>query len=345
VKYFDAEKLRVRMREQLASQGVVADGCRHVSDALAQASLRGVDSHGINLFPHYSHVVGTGRINREPHFTLPQDAPAAAVLDADHAFGHHAGAHGMQIAMDKAAAVGVGAVNVRNSSHFAAAAYYGLAAAEKGFIGMAFTNADSLVRAHGSAKSYFGTNPVCVTAPLESEGPLCLDMSTSVVSFNRIKNHRLKNQEVDPTWGCDVDGVPCTDPHKVQTLTPTGSYKGFGLGMIVEMLCGVLSGGPYAHQIIPMYTQYSAQRSISHFFIAIDPVRFMPPAQFRARLQEMVNHVRALPALPPAEAVMVPGDPEKRTAVRRAREGIPVEDAKYDEFIALSARFEEALHR
>lgn len=345
MRFFDAERLRVAMIDQLAALGVVAEGCRHVADALTQTSVRGVDSHGINLFPHYCKVAGTGRINLNPRMTIVQDAPAAAAVDADHAFGHHAGAYGMEVAMSKAAAVGVGAVNVRNSSHFAAAAYYGLAAADAGFIGMAFTNADSLVRAHGSSKSYFGTNPICVTAPLASEGPLCLDMSTSVVSFNRIKNHRLRNQAVESTWGCDVEGTPTTDPHKVTTLMPTGGYKGFGLGMIVEMLCGVLATGPYAHQIIPMFTEYGARRSISHFFIAIDPARFLPRDQFRARLQEMVGHVRRLPVLAAAEAVMVPGDPEKITARRRAVEGIPVDEDKYQEFVAINPAFERALHR
>lgn len=343
MKFFDATRLRIAMIEQLSSQGVVAESCRHVADALIQASLRGVDSHGINLFPHYCKVVETGRINSIPSMKIVQDAPAAAVLDADHAFGHHAGHYGMQIAMEKAAAVGVGAVNVRNSTHFASAAYYGLAAAEGGFIGMSFTNADSLVRAHGSAKAYFGTNPICVTAPLASEEPLCLDMSTSVVSFNRIKNHRARNEAIDANWGSDAQGTPTTDPHQVATLTPLGSYKGFGLGLIVEMLCGVLAGGPYAHQILPMFTQLSAQRSISHFFMAIDPGRFLPLDQFRLRLQEMVDHVRSLPALDTTHAVMVPGDPEKHTVSLRTQEGIPVEEAKAAEFLALSSRFDLAL--
>jgi ureidoglycolate dehydrogenase (NAD+) len=163
------------------------------------------------------------------------------------------------------------------------------------------------------------------------------------VSFNRIKNHRARNQPTDASWGSDAQGNPTTDPHQVATLTPSGSYKGFGLGLIVEMLCGVLAGGPYAHQIIPMFTQLSARRSISHFFMAIDPGRFLPPDQFRLRLQEMVDHVRSLPALAAAQAVMVPGDPEKHMAVRRRQEGIPVEEAKVQEFLALSPRFERAL--
>jgi ureidoglycolate dehydrogenase (NAD+) len=234
-------------------------------------------------------------------------------------------------------------VNVRNSSHFAAAAYYGLAAAEAGFIGMAFTNADSLVRAHGSSKAYFGTNPICVTAPLANEGPLCLDMSTSVVSFNRIKNHRLRHEPVDSTWGSDASGNPTTDAHLVATLTPTGGYKGYGLGMMIEMLCGILATGPYAHQLLPMFTNLSERRSISHFFVAIDPSRFLPLPQFRERLQEMVDHVRKLPVLSPADAVMVPGDPEKKTAVKRAEEGIPVTDDKANEFLSLHSRFHSAL--
>lgn len=345
MKRFDAERLRAAMRDQLSSLGVVEDGSRHVADALIQTSLRGVDSHGINLFPHYCTVVGTGRINKHPRMTVVEESPSAAALDADHGFGHHAGAEGMAIAIAKAGVTGVGAVNVRNSTHFAAAAYYALAAADQGFIGMSFTNADSLVRAQGSSRSYFGTNPVCVTAPMATEGPLCLDMSTSVVSFNRIKNYRAKSLSVDPAWGCDQSGHPTTDPHQVVSLNPLGGYKGFGLGLIVEMLCGVLSGGPYAHQLLPMFTHLQERRSISHFFVAIDPARFLPGGQFRARLQEMVEHVRSLPRLSDEVPVMVPGDPEKHTMIVREKDGIPIEDGKYAEFISVNPAFEDALRR
>jgi LDH2 family malate/lactate/ureidoglycolate dehydrogenase len=88
-----------------------------------------------------------------------------------------------------------------------------------------------------------------------------------------------------------------------------------------------------------MFTQLSARRSISHFFVALDPARFLPDAQFPTRLQEMVNHVRDLPPLLEGQPVMVPGDPEKRSAKRRAIEGIPVEDPKYDEFLAVNPSF------
>jgi ureidoglycolate dehydrogenase (NAD+) len=331
------------MDAQLAQRDVVAEARTHVCDALIQTSLRGVDSHGINLFPHYCRAVDSGRINAAPNMKLVREAPASAVLDADHGFGHHAGARAMAIAADKAGANGVGAVAVRNSTHFAAAAYFGLQAADRGLIGMAFTNADSLVRAHGSSRSYFGTNPICVTAPLAKEGPLCLDMATSVVSFNRIKNHRAVDKPIDPAWASDNAGNPTADPHQAVSLSPIGTYKGFGLGMIVEVLCGLLASGPYAHELIPMYEQLSARRSISHFFLAIDPSKMLGLDEFRVRLQAMVDHIRKLPPLKDGDVVQVPGDPEKRSAVLRRREGIPVEDEKLREFLALSQDFDGAL--
>lgn len=343
MKFFDPSRLRSCMERQLLERGVVSQAVLHVCGALLQTSLRGVDSHGINLFPHYCRAVSAGRIRTDPAMTVVRDAPAAALLDADHGFGHHAGAQAMGMAASKAALAGAGAVSVRNSTHFGAAAYYGLMAAEQGFIGMAFTNADSLVRAHGSTRAYFGTNPVCITAPLASEGPLCLDMSTSVVSFNRIRNHRARKEPADPAWGCDANGLPSADPDQIAMLNPAGSYKGFGLGMMVEMLCGVLAAGPYAHQILPMYRELSARRSISHLFIALDPEKFLPTAQFRSTLQEMVDRVRALPPLAGTNSVMVPGDPEKKALRLRSREGIPIDEQPLREFLALSEEFEGAL--
>lgn len=345
MRYFNGEKLDVIMRQTLAARGVAPESAHHVVASLIQTSLRGVDSHGINLFPHYSRAVDAGRINGNPQMEVSRSAASVATVDADHAFGHHAGAVAMEKAVELAKETGIGAVSVRNSTHFGAAAYFGLMAPEQDCLGFAFTNADALVKAFGARDAFFGTNPICFTAPLEKEGPFCLDMATSLVSWNKINNYRRENREIPGPWAFDSEGKSVTDPHAARTLNPAGEYKGYGLGMMVDILCSVLTGSLISKDIMPMYAPPldSTKRRLSHFFMAIDIARFSDPERFRGNLQGMVERIRAMEPLVAGDDVMVAGDPEKKSFARRSVEGIPVDDVKFEEFLAVSLEFRKAV--
>ena len=338
----DAELLRPIFAHQLSAVGVDRKSSEHVIESLLQTSLRGVDSHGIQLFPHYVRAARAGRINTAPNITIEGTGVSTAILDADHAFGHRAGADAIDHAVDLAAETGVGVVSVRDSSHFGAAAYFALRAANRGFLGFAFTNADSLVKAFNARKAVFGTNPICFTAPLLKEDPLCLDMATSVVSWNKVRVRHASGLQLMPDWAFDGDGLPTTDPAAAKSLCPTGGYKGFGLGMMVEILCGLLAGGPIGTEILTMYgAPIEARRSISHFLMAIDIGRFVDRESFRNRIQALVDQIRSMPGV--EDSVMVPGDPEKKTFVHRSRVGIPVPAAVFDSLCGISQDFRLAV--
>jgi len=328
----DHRLLAVRMSDTLAASGVAADSSAHVIESLIQTSLRGVDSHGIQLFPHYVRAVASGRINRTPHLSPRRTAASTAILDAGHAFGHHAGAVAIDTAIELAHASGIGAVCVKDSTHFGAAAYFALRAARSGHIGFSFTNADALVKAFNSTKAVFGTNPVCFAAPLRTEEPLCLDMATSLVSWNKVRNCRATGADLDAGWAFDKDGLPTQDANAATSLNPAGGYKGYGLGMMVEVLCGLLADGPIAHELLPMFTsKIEEKRHISHFFMAIDIARFVPLDRFVGRLQHLVDSIRSMPGID--AQVMVPGDPEKQAFAERSIRGIPVTQALLDSLI------------
>ena len=338
----DAKLLRPIFAHQLDSIGVDRNSSGHVIESLLQTSLRGVDSHGIQLFPHYVRAARGGRINTVPKLSIEATGASTAILDADHAFGHRAGADAIDHAVELASKSGVGIVSVRDSSHFGAAAYFALRAADRGFLGFAFTNADSLVKAFNARKAVFGTNPICFTAPLQNEGPFCLDMATSVVSWNKVRVRHASGLQLMPDWAFDEEGVPTTDPAAARSLSPTGGYKGFGLGMMVEILCGLLAGGPVGREILTMYgAPIDARRSISHFLMAIDIDRFVDQESFRSRLQSLVDQIRSMPGV--EDSVMVPGDPEKRTFIDRNAAGIPVPAPVFDSLCEISQDFRAAV--
>jgi len=344
MKIFDPGCLKERMYTNLIALGVCEASCFHVTESLLQTSLRGIDSHGIGLFPHYHRVVLSGRITKHPTFPLERTGQSTAILDAQSAFGHHAGWEAMRHAVLMAQETGVGAVSVKNSTHFGAASYFAFQAAARDHLGMAFTNVNNTVMAHNATQPMFGTNPICLVAPMQDEGPFCLDMATSAIAKNKMLNHKRTNTPLEPGWCMDLEGRPTLDPGAACFLGASGGYKGYGLGMMVDIFCGMLSGCGIGPEVVPMYANLSAKRNVSHFFMAIDIARFQDVVAFKARLKALADTVRALPRVDPAVPVMIPGDPEKLAFIQRTAEGIPVDEAKYKEFLAVDPRFAEDLH-
>jgi LDH2 family malate/lactate/ureidoglycolate dehydrogenase len=340
---FDPARLGPGMQAALQRRGVGADSAGHVAASLIETSLRGVDSHGINLFPYYVSAVEGGRINPAPAFTVVNRRAALATLDADAGFGHHAGIEAMTLAMELADGAGVGAVGVRRSTHFGAAAYFAQHAARRGYAAFAFTNADALVRAFGGAEPFCGTNPICFSVPLRGEEPFCLDMATSRVSWNKVMIKRQRGEPMPAGWAGDADGEPTTDAMAARMLEPVGEYKGYGLGLMVAILCAGFMDAPFDRDILPMYgSPLSERRSISHFFLAIRIGDFVDPDRFAQRMAGLAARVRSM-APRDADAVMVPGDPEKQQFAIRSVAGIPVDDDKAAQFMEISPDFAAAL--
>jgi ureidoglycolate dehydrogenase (NAD+) len=245
--------------------------------------------------------------------------------------------------MEMARESGMGAVSVKHSTHFGAAAYYGFFATEQDQIGLCFTNTNDTVLAYNGTKPFFGTNPICMLAPMLNEGPFCLDMATSYISMHKLRNHKQSGEALEHGWAYDAEGKPTTDPQNASFVGPAGGYKGYGLGMLVEIFCGMLAGGPVANEITLITKNLSQKRNLSQFFMAIDIARFIDTLSFKTRLQQVADAIRALPPLSPEAPVLVPGDPEKITSRERLTSGIPIGDAAYAEFIAIDPAFATAL--
>jgi ureidoglycolate dehydrogenase (NAD+) len=333
--YVSGENLKKAFLQTLAAVKVDQTVAHHVVEGLVSTSLRGVDSHGIRLFPHYVKVVKAGRVNGHPQYQFHKGGESVGRLDADHTYGHAAGAEAMKYTMDMAQKNGAGAVAVFNSSHFGAAAYCGLMAAERDMIGISLTHADALMLSTHGIRAFFGTNPICVTAPVEGEGPFCLDMATSIVTWNKVKMHRERNQPLPPGIAADAKGHITTDANAAQSVLPIGDYKGFGLSMVVDILCALLSGMPFGREITSMYlTPLDQKRYLGQFYMALDIAQFQDVKVFKSRLKKYMDELRREPAQDPAKPVLVPGDPEKMAFQKRSKEGIPLTPAEFEALAA-----------
>ncbi|MFA6143154.1 MAG: Ldh family oxidoreductase [Candidatus Omnitrophota bacterium] len=325
-----ADRLKKFAKDVLKKAGVCENAAEHVSEGLVQTSLRGVDSHGIRLLPHYLKGVRGGRINPKPAYRFKKTSASTGLLDADHTFGHAAGMEAAKKAIKLAKKIGSGHVAVYNSTHFGAAAYYALEIAKHDMIGMSFTHADSLMKSHGGKRVFFGTNPICFAAPCKGEDPFCLDMATTMINFNKVKQLRESGSKAPVGVGADKYGVETTDPNKISMLLPIGGYKGYGLGAMVEILCSMMTGMPYGPNISSMYrAPMNEKRFLGHFVSAIRIDCFQDVGYFKKRMALMMNELRSEPAEDKRAPMQVAGDPEKKTADIRSRSGIPLKEAEY----------------
>ena len=339
--FVSAERLISFMMNVLLKANVRSDIARFVTEGLVQTSLRGVDSHGIRLLPHYLNGVKGGRINPNPNYTFTRTAPSTGLFDADHTFGHAAGMEAAKRAIELATEAGTGHIAIYNSTHFGAAAYYALEIAKHDMIGMIFTNTDALVKTYAGKRPFLGNNPICFAAPCEDEEPFCLDMATSVVTFNKIRQLREEKKPAPPGVGANKEGAETTDPNEITMLLPVGGYKGYGLSMVVEILCGLFTGMPYGPHIPKMFeAPMNQKRFLGQFVIAMKIDCFQNKEVFKERLSAMMKELRNEPALDRNIPVQVAGDPEKKNYEERIKKGIPLKPSEYEAFQKMSKEYD-----
>ncbi|KAI3389531.1 hypothetical protein SNEBB_008174 [Seison nebaliae] len=309
------------MVKSLTCVGASETHSSKLADNLSMADHRGHYSHGLNRLDMYVRDVKAGSTNVQAEPTVARNKAASALVDGKNLLGPVVGHYSMKLAIEKAKKYGVGMVSANNSNHYGIAGFYSMLAVSKGMIGLSFCNTSPLVIPTRAKHRSLGTNPLSFAAPADAnnstEEAFCLDMATSCVAFGKVELHNLKEASIPSAWGTDAEGLSTSDPSKVIKdggLHPLGGpeltsgYKGYGLGFMVEALCGILSGANYGPHIRKWQTS-SEPPNLGQCFMAIDPEAFAP--DFRERMKDLMDHCRKLPPADPNKAVLVPGDPER----------------------------------
>jgi ureidoglycolate dehydrogenase (NAD+) len=310
------ERLETFTAECLEKLGLQSADARLVSQTLVAANLRGVDSHGVVRLPHYATRLRNGSVKARPRISARRTGPSTAVVEGDAGMGQLVATRAMQEAISLARETGVGAVIARNSSHCGACAWFVEMALKEGMIGVALTHTDSIMVPPGMKRIFLGSNPIAFGAPGERD-PVIIDMSTTHVAWGKILVARQEGKPIPPDWGVDKDGKPTTDPHAVVGLAPTGSHKGYALATMVEILCAQLAGVPFGRHVTKMYGELDKPRNLGHFMLALDVERFGDGKAFTSQIGAFLAEIRS-------EGALAPGDPERLSTDRRAREGIPL---------------------
>lgn len=321
----------------LGAVGVGPADARTVADALVQTSLWGIDSHGIARLGHYLARIAAGSIAARPSLRIEATGPCTAKMDGGHGLGIVVCFAAMDHAIATARDNGVGVVGIAESSHAGAIGLYTRRAAAAGLIGVAFTHADSIVAPAGGAARLLGTNPLSIAFPNADGEPICLDMATSSIAWNRVMNARREGGTLPPDVAIDSAGTPTRHPDQAVALLPLGGseygHKGYGLALMIDLLCGPLNGMPCADRIPPMFTDLAAQRHLGSLVMALDPMRFAGGPTLAASVRELVATLRRQPG-----DVQYPGEPEERRQAVRMRDGIPIEPGLWAEFDQWSSR-------
>jgi ureidoglycolate dehydrogenase (NAD+) len=325
----------------LRAAGLQKPAALLVSDSLVESNLRGIDSHGIARLPHYLARIRAGSIEARPKIDVRQLAPATSVVDGGNGLGQLVMWQAADEAVRLAGQAGAGWAVVRNSSHCGALSYYGLRIADAGMIGLVFTHVDSLVVPHGSSESFCGTNPICITAPGADGKALCLDMATSITPWNTVRNAATEGVSIPAGWAIDAAGRETTDPNQAAAVHPFGQHKGSGLGVVIDVLCAMLSESPYGPDIPRMYGDLSQRRALGGLVGAIDVSRFIPVDAFRQRVAQMMGCVGSLTPSHPDGRVLYPGEPEMICREERLANGIPVGLGVIDELNRCAKQYEQ----
>lgn len=320
------DRLRSTVSAILMKMNVPDEDAWLAADVLVTADLRGVDSHGVsNLLRGYVQGYSSGLFNARPQWRIAQETLCAATVDCDGGLGVIIAPKAMELAIKKAKETGVGVVTARNGHHLGMASYHAMLALEHDMVGLCLTSANPIVLPTFGSEPRLGTNPIALAAPTRVEHPFVYDAATSVVAGNKIGIARRLGRILPPGWIADEEGTPIMEsidpPEKYRVLPlgstqELGSYKGYGLACVVDILAGILSGGGYG--------MVAGSGFNNHFFTAYNIEAFTSVSQFKDMMDDFLRELKDTPPAPGHQRVLVPGQLEWETEQERRANGIPL---------------------
>jgi L-2-hydroxycarboxylate dehydrogenase (NAD+) len=316
----------------LEKSGVDSQDARIVGDVLVAADMRGIESHGVaRLESYYVGRIRAGKLKPRPKYKIVRETETSVLYDADNGLGHPAGKLAMEKVIEKARNHGAAFGGVRNSNHFGIAGYYAMLALEHDMIGLASTNSVRYGAPTFGSEVMLGTNPLAFAVPTAQEPAFVLDFATTTVPKGKLEVYKRKGLPLKEGWAIDAQGRPTTDPDEALrgALLPLGGYgtehgghKGYGLGLLVDILCAVLSGGNFGTQL-PLVND-TMEGAVSHWFGAISVAGFRDPAAFKADMDRELRMFKESRKAPGADRIYVAGEPEFEKAKYHREQGVPV---------------------
>ncbi|MCP4541514.1 MAG: Ldh family oxidoreductase [Chloroflexi bacterium] len=340
ITYIPVDVIENLMIDVFRGLGVPEDEARICADVLIASDLRGVESHGVGRLKYYYDRIEAGVQFSKTHMEIVKETETTALVDGHHGMGHVIAYRSMRMAMDKAKQYGLGAVTVRNSTHFGIAGYYPLMATKEGMMGLTVTNARPAVAPTFSTEPMLGTNPIAFAAPSDMDYPFSFDGATSISQRAQIEVLARAEKKVPVGWVIDANGNPATDPVKIledmgkanAALLPLGGagvlmagFKGYDLATIVEILSASLSGGVFMKDLLGFAPDGSRRPyMLGHFFLAIDIEHFIPLDVSRCITGQIMRTLHNARKAPGVERIYVAGEHEYEKEKLIREQGVSV---------------------
>lgn len=324
----------------LLKMGVPPEDARIIADVLITADLWGVRSHGVAHLKMYHERMKAGLQLPVTKWSVVKETPTTAVIDGGNGMGMVVGTHAMELAIQKAQKFGLGAVAVRNSSHYGVAGYYPLLAVKAGMVGLTVTNAHPSIAPTFGTEPMLGTNPIAVAAPTDEEFPFMFDAATAVVPRGKIEVAARANKPIPEGWVISKDGTAATDTSQMITemnqgdvaLLPLGGmgelmggHKGYGLATMVEVFSAAFQSGAYLSMLHDTDHDGNPQfLRIGHFFLAINVEHFTPLDEFKHTTGSMMRELRASRKGATGTRIYTAGEKEHWSTKRVQMDGVEI---------------------
>jgi LDH2 family malate/lactate/ureidoglycolate dehydrogenase len=353
--YLDACKLEKFMRDVFIGLGVPKNDATIIADVLITSDLRGIESHGIQRCKMYYDRIKEGIYDPKTKIDIINEGPTTALLDGNCGMGHVIAYKAMKMAIEKAKKYGLGAVAVRNSTHFGIAGYYSLMAIKEGMIGIAVTNARPSIPPTFGSEPMLGTNPLTIGAPTNEEFPFLLDCATSIIQRGKVEVNARINRQLPENTVIDEKGELLTDPNEVlekmlerkASLLPLGGkgeetagYKGYGYATVVELLSAALQEGIYLRDTLGIVEDDQKRLKVGHFFLAINTESFIGIDSFKKTAGDIMKELRDSRKIPGAERIYTAGEKEYIAEMERRKKGIPLNRSLQNDIILMQNELE-----
>lgn len=311
---------------QVGASEEEAEICARV---MVDTSLR-QDTHGVDALPRYVREARAGRIKPGAPVKVVSEGPAVTRLDGGFNFGHVIGVRAMELAIEKARSLGLGAAVCFHCNHYGAAAYYAMMPLKRDIIGISMTNSSPRVVPYGGREGLHGTNPMAFAFPTRGEFPIVLDIATSATAVGTAAKTIAQKGKIPEGWVLNKEGNPTTDPRDLVEgwLLPMAEHKGYGLGLVVDILTGGLAGS-YIGRDFPPLGDMRQPYGGCIFMLALDISRFIPLERYYERVERLVADAKGCPPAEGFEEVLLPGELEYRRETERQQAGIPFDDDKW----------------
>jgi len=308
-----------------------------LADALVDADIHGTSTHGISRLNIYIRRIQKGLIDPKAKLVIERRRGGTLAVDAGNGLGQVQAVKTLAKLIPKAKRNGVAAATIRNSQHFGALSYYCNQAAAQDMILFATTNCEPAMSPEGACEAFFGTNPIAASFPTGKGFPVKIDLATSIVARGNIIAANKRGQSIPPGWALTADGEPTTDAAKALagTVLTMAGHKGYALALMVEVFASVLSGAAIGPEIGSMYKNMDRKQDVGHFFCLLDIAAFMEAEQFKRRMDETIDGIKACRKRPGVSEILVPGERSHAKAQQNLAGGISLDEATLAELKTL----------